>query len=203
MIETRSKRVEAPEVRRSQILEAAKACFRESGFAATKMSDIAHRAGVSVGLLYRYFECKGDVILGIVDQDMTRQIDDLKAALDAPVDAPADLVEAVIRTFEERAIDRERTSLMLEITAESMRNPKVRALAAEGQQTLRKLFYARLAATGVSVDEVMVGLQVIAALLTGVSIQLCQTEGVDPAPVMALAGRTSRQIMASSLAGNR
>jgi len=200
MTEVRSKRVEAPEVRRGQILEAAKQCFRETGFAATKMSDIADRAGVSVGLLYRYFESKGDVILGIVDQDLSRQFEDLQAALGAHAGEP---VDAVIRTFEQRALDRRRTSLMLEITAESMRNPKVRALAAEGQKTLRRLFHTRLASSGVSVDAVMAGLQMVAALYTGVSIQLCQDEGMDPTALMALAGRSARQIMVLSASAKR
>lgn len=43
---------------REQILSAAASCFRERGIKATKMQEIAKRAGISVGNFYNYFENK-------------------------------------------------------------------------------------------------------------------------------------------------
>ena len=40
---------------REQILSAAASCFRERGIKATKMQEIAKRAGISVGNFYNYF----------------------------------------------------------------------------------------------------------------------------------------------------
>src|SRR5207302_10456197 len=48
--------------RRSQILEAALVCFAKRGFHQTSMHDISAEAGISVGLIYRYFENKEAVI---------------------------------------------------------------------------------------------------------------------------------------------
>jgi len=48
--------------RRSQILEAALVCFAKRGFHQTSMHDISGEAGISVGLIYRYFENKEAVI---------------------------------------------------------------------------------------------------------------------------------------------
>ena len=75
MNEVRAKRVEAPEVRRGQILEAAKQCFRETGFAATKMSDIADRASLQAPSLYYHFGSKEK----LVEQVFRRRLDALNA----------------------------------------------------------------------------------------------------------------------------
>lgn len=48
---------------REQILSAAASCFRERGIKATKMQEIAKRAGISVGNFYNYFENKDAIIL--------------------------------------------------------------------------------------------------------------------------------------------
>jgi AcrR family transcriptional regulator len=40
------------------ILDAAERCFFESGFAETKMAEVASRAGVAVGTVYKYFTSK-------------------------------------------------------------------------------------------------------------------------------------------------
>src|SRR5947199_6919992 len=48
--------------RRSQILDAGLVCFAKRGFHQTSMHDISAEAGISVGLIYRYFENKEAVI---------------------------------------------------------------------------------------------------------------------------------------------
>ena len=47
---------------REQILSAAASCFRERGIKATKMQEIAKRAGISVGNFYNYFENKDAIM---------------------------------------------------------------------------------------------------------------------------------------------
>jgi AcrR family transcriptional regulator len=161
------------------------------------MADIAGLAGVSVGLLYRYFRDKNDVIRGIVEQDLALQMADLEAALDALAADPSTGADKVVRVFERRASDRARTGLMLEIAAESMRNPEVKALAVEGRETLRGLFERRCDGR---VAEAMVRLQLVVALYSGISIQLHQQEGGEEA-MLAMARGAARQIMASPLEG--
>src|SRR5580765_1576697 len=48
--------------RRVQILDAALVCFAKRGFHQASMHDISAEAGISVGLIYRYFENKEAVI---------------------------------------------------------------------------------------------------------------------------------------------
>jgi len=47
-----------PDARPEEILEAAKHVFGETGYAGTKLEDVARRAGVSKGTLYLYFDSK-------------------------------------------------------------------------------------------------------------------------------------------------
>jgi TetR/AcrR family transcriptional regulator, repressor for uid operon len=54
--------------RRSQILDAALVCFAKRGFHQASMHDISAEAGISVGLIYRYFQNKEAVISAMADR---------------------------------------------------------------------------------------------------------------------------------------
>src|SRR3954465_7464513 len=54
--------------RRAQILEAAIICFAKRGFHQTSMHDVSAEAGISVGLIYRYFANKEAVISAMADK---------------------------------------------------------------------------------------------------------------------------------------
>jgi AcrR family transcriptional regulator len=60
------------EARRKQIIDAARACFLERGFHATKIQDIAARAGLSTGAPYRYFESKDDIVAAMCSESLDR-----------------------------------------------------------------------------------------------------------------------------------
>jgi AcrR family transcriptional regulator len=53
---------------RSELYEVATALIAERGYAGTTMRAVAQRAGVSPGLLYRYFPSKRAVVLALYDQ---------------------------------------------------------------------------------------------------------------------------------------
>jgi AcrR family transcriptional regulator len=54
--------------RKKQILDAAIHLFDTKGFADTKISDIAERAKISKGLVYRYFESKEAILFALNDR---------------------------------------------------------------------------------------------------------------------------------------
>jgi len=64
----RSKQRRAPTERPGEILEAALALFVEKGFAATRLDDVAERAGLSKAAIYLYFEDKMALFRGVVRQ---------------------------------------------------------------------------------------------------------------------------------------
>ena len=56
------------EVTRSKILAAALTLFREKGFDAATMREIAARAGIATGLAYYYFPAKEDMVAAFYEQ---------------------------------------------------------------------------------------------------------------------------------------
>src|ERR1700736_1663561 len=70
--------------RRAQILDAAMICFAKRGFHQASMHDISAEAGISVGLIYRYFENKEAVISAMADRHKDEIHDLLERARQAP-----------------------------------------------------------------------------------------------------------------------
>src|SRR3981081_3943331 len=69
--------------RRTQILNAALVCFAKRGFHQASMHDISAEAGISVGLIYRYFENKEAVISAMADRHKKEIHDSLERAKQA------------------------------------------------------------------------------------------------------------------------
>jgi AcrR family transcriptional regulator len=65
------------EDRPAEITEAALAAFAEKGYAATKVDEVAKRAGVSKGLLYLYFKTKEDLFKAVIRSFLSPKIDAL------------------------------------------------------------------------------------------------------------------------------
>jgi TetR/AcrR family transcriptional regulator, repressor for uid operon len=72
------------ERRRGEILAAAEACFVAKGFHQTSMQDIARASGLSMGLLYRYFDSKSAIIRAFSALDRDRMIAGIAALKEAP-----------------------------------------------------------------------------------------------------------------------
>ena len=71
------------EDRPQEITEAAFAAFAEKGYAATRVEEVARRAGVSKGLLYLYFRTKEELFKAVVRSFVVPRVDALTAAIDA------------------------------------------------------------------------------------------------------------------------
>jgi AcrR family transcriptional regulator len=66
---------------RAAILESALALFRERGFEATTMRDVAVRAGVSAGNAYYYFKSKDHLVQGFYAESHADHLEACEAAL--------------------------------------------------------------------------------------------------------------------------
>jgi len=82
--------------RAPEILEAALACFSEKGFAATRMEDIARRAGISKGTIYLYFESKEAVFKALAQRVVGSRVGELGALVQAFEGPTSDLVRVVL-----------------------------------------------------------------------------------------------------------
>jgi AcrR family transcriptional regulator len=63
------------------LLDATLACLTDLGFARTTTTEIARRAGVSLGALSHHFPTKNDVLAAAVDHLLTRRLADFRAAV--------------------------------------------------------------------------------------------------------------------------
>jgi AcrR family transcriptional regulator len=65
------------EDRPAEITDAAMAAFAEKGYAATRVEEVAKRAGVSKGLLYLYFKTKEDLFKAVIRNFVSPRLDAL------------------------------------------------------------------------------------------------------------------------------
>jgi len=70
------------EDRPQEITEAALAAFAEKGYAATRVDEVAKRAGVSKGLLYLYFKTKEELFKSVIRSLVVPRIDALTKIVD-------------------------------------------------------------------------------------------------------------------------
>ena len=70
--------------RRLRILRAAVEHFRDAGYRAVKIEDLAESAEVSVGTVYNYYRTKGDILIATVSMEVEEVIASGKALLRAP-----------------------------------------------------------------------------------------------------------------------
>ena len=118
-----SKAAARTRAQKERILTAARACFVERGFHAAGMAAIAETAGMSPGLIYRYFENKNAIILAIIEQQLTvarRRIRELHSF--------KNLSRRIVDYFEEKEPEDETSmshALYLEISAQATRDPQI------------------------------------------------------------------------------
>ena len=84
-------------LRVAAILEAGAAAFREKGYDAVTMTEIAARSGTTFGSLYRFFPSKESLANALLAQYAERALDQLAEAAElAPTMTPAALADALI-----------------------------------------------------------------------------------------------------------
>src|SRR5438093_11726378 len=109
--------------RRCQILDAALVCFAKRGFHQTSMHDISDEAGISVGLIYRYFENKEAVISAMADRHKKEISEMLQRAKQAP-----SLLESLEILFTAHCCEeatRLVSAFVVDLYAEASRNARV------------------------------------------------------------------------------
>jgi len=83
------------EARPGEILDAALDCFAERGFAATRLEDVAARAGVTKGTAYLYFKSKEELFQAVVRAFAVPAVEHLEAVAGEPGSTPERLERVV------------------------------------------------------------------------------------------------------------
>ncbi|MEP6709279.1 MAG: TetR/AcrR family transcriptional regulator [Verrucomicrobiota bacterium] len=116
-----------------QILDAALICFAKRGFHQASMHDISAEAGISVGLIYRYFQNKDAVISAIADRHKKQIHEILERARQAP-----SLLESLEILFTAHCCENEprvTSAFVVDLFAEASRNSRVAELVRDVCET--------------------------------------------------------------------
>jgi AcrR family transcriptional regulator len=119
--------------RRTQILDAAVICFAKRGFHQASMHDISAEAGISVGLIYRYFQNKEAVISAMADRHKQEIQEILERARQAP-----NLRESLETLFTAHCGEAEpqvTAAFVVDLFAEASRNTRVAELVRDVCET--------------------------------------------------------------------
>ncbi len=87
------------DARPGELAVAALELFVERGFAATRLDDVAKRAGVSKGTLYLYFDSKDDLFKAVVREGIVARIVEFEDRMRAYQGSSADLMRLLIKTW--------------------------------------------------------------------------------------------------------
>ena len=119
--------------RRGQILRAAMSCFAKCGFHQTSMHDISEEAGISVGLIYRYFASKEAVIAALAEEHKRELQDLLERARSAPT--ILDSLEILLTAHCCEDQPQLHCAFVVDLFAEAGRNPSIANLVRDVIET--------------------------------------------------------------------
>jgi AcrR family transcriptional regulator len=112
------------EARTTEILDAALRCFVRTGFRAASMRDIAGEAGVSLGLLYRYFANKAAIVAAVIEMDSSDFVEQLQSLMQGNLNLNV-LLDFLVEEIEMHR-DADTFALTSEIVNEATRDPAIR-----------------------------------------------------------------------------
>lgn len=176
-------------LRRNQVLDAAAICFRHHGFHGASMAQISKTAGMSPGHIYHYFDSKEAIISAIVERDLEECLEWTKvfSSSDNILQAMLDGVEQGVKD----STSRDNAALMVEIMAESARNPQIAETVQRAHAVARSRFIEVLTndqqqRQGVSSYDVASKAELIGAMFDGLLLTSIRNTVLDKAAVTQL-----------------
>ena len=86
------------ERRKNQILDAATLIFSEKGFSRANTDEIAKKAGLGKGTLYRYFKDKKDIFFSVVDRGLGKLKEKILKGVEKAED-PLKKIENAVKSY--------------------------------------------------------------------------------------------------------
>jgi AcrR family transcriptional regulator len=120
-----SNRAERAAERRGAIIEAAMDEFIARGFAATRLDDVANRAGVAKGTIYLHFKDKEALFEELIRTAIVPLVNRLAAGPPPSGGSVRDMIEGFARTFIHDVVTTRRGDIVRLIVAEGPRFPAV------------------------------------------------------------------------------
>lgn len=168
-------------MRRTQILAAARACFRSEGFHGASMSRIAETAGMSVGHIYQYYAGKEDIIIAICRHDFA----EFMARMPGPDLPGKDNGRTVSLDNICWLLDPDRSAIALEVMSEASRNPVIAKVVREANAMVRAriLRQARQRSKNLPEEEIAARVDAFLLMLGGLGNYAATAERPDPVRV--------------------
>lgn len=174
---------------RAQLLEAAEACFSESGYDGASVAEICRRAGVSKGAFYHHFSTKQAIFLELLSRWLEGLDTQIALARQNAPDVLAALVTISGIVQQVFQVGRGRLPIFLAFWMQAARDPEAWAVTVGHYRHYHTLFEAMIAA-GIAEGSVRptidahAAAQAIVSLGTGLILQgLLDPEGTDWARV--------------------
>ncbi|HEY3431758.1 MAG TPA: TetR/AcrR family transcriptional regulator [Rhodocyclaceae bacterium] len=132
------------EARPGELLAAALALFVERGYSATRLDDVAARAGVTKGTLYLYYDNKEALFKAVVENSIVPVIDEAERMLAEHQGTMADLLRKMLFSWWERVGSTELGGICKLIISEAGNFPDVAAyyhgtVIARAQRIIRQV----------------------------------------------------------------
>lgn len=179
------------EARPGEILEAGLAEFTERGFGPARMEDIARRAGVAKGTVFRYFPTKEALFEAAVQSRLAPVLAGAQAALADPPGTATEMLRALIVDAHRGVMDSDMPLIMRMVLTEGPRFPQLleayhRLSMARGQEVIQRVL-ARGVAAGEFRDSALLRapMLIMAPALMAAMWRL-NFERLDPVPREAL-----------------
>lgn len=113
------------ESRPQELLEAALAEFVARGYAATRLEEVARRAGVSKGTLYLYFENKAELFKAVVRNSLLSNLDEAEAVIAGFQGGSRELLAYLLTEFTRRISDSPLSGIPKLVLAEAGNFPEI------------------------------------------------------------------------------
>lgn len=113
------------DARPAQLLEAAIEVFARRGYAATRIEDVARRAGVAKGTVYVYYKDKEALFQAAVRHLIGPAIEHIEHTIDGFTGSSEELVRLLLGTVYRRIVDTHAPALLRLLIAEGPRFPEL------------------------------------------------------------------------------
>jgi AcrR family transcriptional regulator len=173
----------------SNILQAAGELFAAHGYEQVTTHQIAARAGVSVGALYRYFADREAIVIALYRQEVAEQRDRVLTAFEVPDGFSTEIRELVRRTVAlALELYSERPGLRKVLVEQSRKIPELIQLRREQDEQVRHAVTLILASVqGVTLPDLEAGAYLITlfveSLIDDHAVQGPRREGFDDARI--------------------
>ena len=132
------------DARPDEILQAAFQEFTTAGFAATRLDDIARRAHVSKGTIYRYFASKEELFEALLRQSMTSHLEHVAMLVETFPGSMEAFLRGPFRAFQQAVLGSETKHLIRLLVAEAHAFPELttfyyREVIEPGLEVLRRI----------------------------------------------------------------